>query len=80
MTNELKQMEKDLINKYTEKVVLEYKAQCDDAVTLLLIGSEVEDKKGLEQAKKEYYNEAEEMLEKIPQDYRKFRELLVEEF
>ena len=80
MTNELKQMEKDLINKYTEKVVLEYKAQYDDAVTLLLIGSEVEDKKGLEQAKKEYYNEAEEMLEKIPQDYRKFRELLVEEF
>ena len=48
MTKELKQMEKDLINKYTEKVVLEYKAQYDDAVTLLLIGSEVEDKKGLE--------------------------------
>ena len=52
MTKELKQMEKDLINKYTEKVVLEYKAQYDDAVTLLLIGSEVEDKKVLNKQRK----------------------------
>ena len=75
---EIAKMEQELIKKYTKETILDYKHQYDDAMTLLLLGSEVEDKKGLKQAEKEYYNEAEEMLAEIPEDYKRFRELLAE--
>ena len=71
-------MEKELIKKYTKEVISEYKEKYDEAETLIILGSEVEDKKGLKQAEKEYYNEAEEMLAKIPEDYKQFRELLAD--
>ena len=80
MDKKLSQMEQDLIKKYTKETILAYKHQFDDAVTLILIGTEVEDKKGLEQAQKEYYNEAEEILAEIPEDYKEFRRLLAETF
>ena len=71
-------MEKELIKKYTKEVIIEYKEKYDEAETLIILGSEVEDKKGLKQAEKEYYNEAEEMLAEIPEDYKQFRELLAD--
>lgn len=80
MEKELLKMEQTLIKKYTEKAILEYKQKYDDAVELLILGSEVEDKKGLEEAEKQYYNEAETMLAEIPEDYKEFRELLSETF
>ena len=65
-------------NTLTPKVIIEYKEKYDEAETLIILGSEVEDKKGLKQAEKEYYNEAEEMLAEIPEDYKQFRELLAD--
>lgn len=75
---QIEKMEKELIKKYTKEVIIEYKEKYDEAETLIILGSEVEDKKGLKQAEKEYYNEAEEMLAEIPEDYKQFRELLAE--
>ena len=75
---QIEKMEKELIKKYTKEVIIEYKEKYDEAETLIMLGSEVEDKKGLKQAEKEYYNEAEAMLAEIPEDYKQFRELLAE--
>lgn len=75
---QIEKMEKELIKKYTKEVIIEYKEKYDEAETLITLGSEVEDKKGLKQAEKEYYNEAEEMLAEIPEDYKQFRELLAD--
>ncbi len=75
---QIEKMEKELIKKYTKEVIIEYKEKYDEAETLIILGSEVEDKKGLKQAEKEYYNEAEEMLAEIPEDYKQFRELLAD--
>jgi len=75
---QIEKMEKKLIKKYTKEVIIEYKEKYDEAETLIILGSEVEDKKGLKQAEKEYYNEAEEMLAEIPEDYKQFRELLAD--
>jgi len=75
---QIEKMEKELIKKYTKEVIIEYKEKYDEAETLIILGSEVEDKKGLKQAEKEYYNEAEEMLAEIPEDYKQFREMLAE--
>ena len=75
---QIEKMEKELIKKYTKEVIIEYKEKYDEAETLIILGSEVEDKKSLKQAEKEYYNEAEEMLAEIPEDYKQFRELLAE--
>ena len=75
---QIEKMEKELIKKYTKEVIIEYKEKYDEAETLIILGSEVEDKKSLKQAEKEYYNEAEEMLAEIPEDYKQFRELLAD--
>jgi len=75
---QIEKMEKELIKKYTKEVIIEYKEKYDEAETLIILGSEVEDKKGLKQAEIEYYNEAEEMLAEIPEDYKQFREMLAE--
>lgn len=75
---QIEKMEKELIKKYTKEVIIEYKEKYDEAETLIILGSEVEDKKGLKQAEKEYYNEAEAMLAEIPEDYKQFRELLAD--
>lgn len=75
---QIEKMEKELIKKYTKEVIIEYKEKYDEAETLLVLGSEVEDKKGLKQAEKEYYNEAEAMLAEIPEDYKQFREMLAD--
>ena len=50
MVKKLLKMEQNLIKKYTEKTILEYKCKYDDAMDLIILGSEVEDKKGLEVA------------------------------
>ena len=75
---QIEKMEKELIKKYTKEIIIENKEKYHEAETLIILGSEVEDKKGLKQAEKEYYNEAEEMLAEIPEDYKQFRELLAE--
>ena len=75
---QIEKMEKELIKQYTKEVIIEYKEKYDEAETLIILGSEVEDKKGLKQAEKEFYNEAEEMLAEIPEDYKQFRELLAD--
>lgn len=80
MDKNLLKMEQTLIKNYTEKTIREYKQKYDDALELLILGSEVEDKKGLKEAEKQYYNEAYEMLAEIPEDYKEFRELLSETF
>lgn len=80
ITNEkqLWKLEDELIKKYTLKEVKKYKQIYDEAMDIIIEGSEVEDKKGTEVAQKEYYDEAEGMLKQLPEDYKEFRELLSE--
>ncbi len=70
--------EEQLIKKYTRSKVIKFKRIYDEALDLIITGSEVEDKQGLEKAQKEFYNEAEEMMKKLPDDYKEFRECLSE--
>ena len=68
----------NLSKKYTRSKVIKFKRIYDEALDLIITGSEVEDKQGLEKAQKEFYNEAEEMMKELPDDYKEFRECLSE--
>ena len=71
-------MENDLIKKYGRAEVIKFRRIYNEAIDLMIMGSEIEDKEGLEQASRDYYDEAELMKESLPEDYIEFRELLIE--
>lgn len=76
MNKELLKIEKQLINKYTFEKVKNFKEKYDEAIDLFAGGSEIEDKQGLEIAQMEYYQDAENLMAEIPEDYKAFREKL----
>jgi len=71
-------MEADLIKKYGRTEVIRLRRIYNEAIDLMIMGSEIEDKEGLEQASRDYYDEAELMKASLPEDYIEFRELLSE--
>ena len=71
-------MESDLIKKYGRAEVIKFRKIYNEAIDLMIMGSEVEDKEGLEQASRDYYDEAELIKASLPEDYIEFRELLSE--
>ena len=74
----IEKMEADLIKKYGRQEVIKFRRIYNEAIDLMIMGSEVEDKEGLEQASRDYYDEAELMKSSLPEDYIEFRELLAE--
>ena len=40
-----------------------------------MLGSDIEDKKGTEYAQQHYYDKADKIMENIPEDYKRFRDL-----
>lgn len=74
----IEKMEADLIMKYGRQEVIKFRRIYNEAIDLMIMGSEVEDKEGLEQASRDYYDEAELMKSSLPEDYIEFRELLAE--
>lgn len=74
----IEKMEADLIKKYGKQEVIKFRRIYNEAIDLMIMGSEVEDKEGLEQASRDYYDEAELMKSSLPEDYIEFRELLAE--
>lgn len=74
----IEKMEADLIKKYGRQEVIKFRSIYNEAIDLMIMGSEVEDKEGLEQASRDYYDEAELMKSSLPEDYIEFRELLAE--
>lgn len=76
MNKKLKKELDQLIEKYGFDKIKDYKYKYDIALDLYANGTEVEDKQGLEIAQMEYYEDADKIMEEIPEDYKAFREKL----
>ena len=75
MKKEMNQLEKSILKKYNSKQLDTMRERYSEAMDLYASGTEVEDKKGLAMAEKKYYNRADSLMSKIPNDYKRFREL-----
>ncbi len=80
MPRELLKKEKELIKKYSLKQLVEFKQKYNEACDLYALGSEVEDKQGLEIAQMEYYQDADNLMAQLPEDYKQYREELAETY
>lgn len=76
VNQQVKEKEKELLKKYTEKQLIEFLNIYKEAKDLYICGSEIEDHEGLEVAQRDYYDEADEMMSRLPKDYVEFQELL----
>lgn len=72
---EMNQLEKSILKKYDSKQINTMKNRYSEAMDLYASGSEVEDKQGTAVAQKKYYDRADSLMSKIPNDYKRFREL-----
>ena len=75
MKKEMNQLEKSILKKYNSKQLDTMRERYSEAMDLYASGSEVEDKKGLATAQKKYYDRADSLMSKLPNDYKRLREL-----
>lgn len=72
------EMETALITKYGVQKVKAFKSKYDKAHEMLMDGDIVAEYESEKIAEKEYINEAERIMASIPEDYKEFREFLME--
>lgn len=78
MNKKLERAWEELEKKYSQEQLAHFKEDYNEACDLYASGSEVEDKQGLEIAQMEYYQDADNLMAELPEDYKEYRELLNE--